>query len=376
MKEIKKIALLTGGGDCCGLNAVIRGVVRTAILKYKWEVMGFIGGYYGLYADEYVDLTLDSVEGILKEGGTILKNSNKDNLFHFYHKDENGKAYYTDESDVAVANLKKHNVDALVIIGGDGTLTSARDFVRKGVTVVGVPKTIDNDVKCTDITFGYSSSLNEIMHALDCIRTTGYSHNRVMTLEVMGRHSGWLALEGGLAGGADMILIPEIPYRLSKIKEFIEKKYQEGKKSIIICVSEGAKAVDGDLVINRVVEGSPDSVRLGGIGAKLAPEIESVINTGQEVRNTNLAYIQRGGTTCCFDRVLGTKYGSFACDVLNRGESGVMVALHNEKLVTVPISQVVGDGQTGETSKGGGKEVDPNGELVMVARSIGVSFGD
>ncbi len=219
--QIKKIAMLTGGGDCSGLNAVIRSVVRTAITKYGFEVIGFIGGYFGLYNDQYIEMDLKTVSGIFHQGGTILKNSNKDNLFSYKVKDETGKFVKKDVSDVAIANLKKHNVDALVIIGGDGTLTSARDFGRKGVNVVGIPKTIDNDVPATDITFGYRTALDHITDALDALHTTAFSHDRIIILEVMGRNSGWLALEGGMAGSADVILIPEIPYDIKIVAKQI-----------------------------------------------------------------------------------------------------------------------------------------------------------
>ncbi len=376
MADIKKIAILTGGGDCSGLNAVIRAVTKTAIIKYNWEVIGFIGGYYGLYKDNYIELNLDKVDGILGLGGTILKNSNRDNLFNYRQINEKGEAVYSDVSDVAIENLKKHNVDALVIVGGDGTLTSARDFARKGVNVVGVPKTIDNDVPQTDVTFGYSTAIDTIQHGLDCLHTTAFSHDRVMILEVMGRHAGWLALEGGIAGAADVILLPEIPYDINKVVKFITDRYNNGLKNTIICISEGAKPVGGDVIIKKIVENSPDSVRLGGVGEVLAMEIEKRLSTGQEVRSTNLAYIQRGGNTNCTDRVLGTKYGAFACDMVNNGEFGRMVTLNNTKMSSVPITAVVGNGESGETSKGGAKNVSVNDDMVKSAKAIGICFGD
>ena len=376
MSDIKKIAILTGGGDCSGLNAVIRGVTKTAINKYGYEVIGFIGGYHGLYMKEYVELTLDTVDGILSQGGTILKNSNKDNLFNFRQKDENGKYYYSDQSDVAVKHLKELNVDALVIVGGDGTLTSARDFARKGVKVVGVPKTIDNDVPATDITFGYSTALDTIAHALDCLHTTAYSHDRVLLLEVMGRGAGWLALEGGIAGAADAILLPEIPYDVNKIVKHIEDRFNKGLKNSIVVVSEGAKPLGGEVAIKKIVADSPDSVRLGGAAEILAQQLEALLTTGQEVRSTNLGYVQRGGNTNCYDRVLGTRYGSFAADMVARGEFGRMAALQNTVMTTVSIEEVVGSGETGETSHGGGKMVNPDSEVVKAAKAIGICFGD
>lgn len=376
--EIKRIALLTGGGDCSGLNAVIRSVVRTAILKYHYEVIGFIGGYSGLYTDDYIPMNLKTVSGIFHQGGTILKNSNKDNLFSYRVKDENGLYVKKDVSDVAVENLRKHQIDALVIVGGDGTLTSARDFARKGIRVVGIPKTIDNDVPCTDITFGYRTALDHIVNALDALHTTAASHDRVMTLEVMGRNAGWLALEGGIAGSADVVLIPEIPYDIRKVAEKIIERYNAGSKFSIICVSEGAHPIDGDVTVKKIVEGSPDSVRYGGAGEQVAKVLETLVSpiTGQEVRNTSLGYIQRGGVTNCFDRVLGTRYGSYAVDLISRGDFGKMVAIQNNKMTPIPLEDVVGTGVVGETSKGGARLVNPNGDLVTAAKGIGVVFGD
>jgi len=377
-QEIKKIALLTGGGDCSGLNAVIRSVVRTAILKYNYQVVGFLGGYSGLYKDEYINMDLKTVSGIFHQGGTILKNSNKDNLFSYRVKDENGIYVKKDVSDVAVANLKKHDIDALVIIGGDGTLTSARDFARKGVRIVGIPKTIDNDVPATDITFGYRTALDHIVNALDALHTTAFSHDRIMTLEVMGRNAGWLALEGGISGSADIILIPEIPYDIRKVADRVIERYRSGSKFSIIVVSEGARPIDGDVTVKKIVEGSPDTVRLGGAGEQIAKVLETLVSpvTGQEVRNTNLGYIQRGGVTNCFDRMLGTRYGSFAVDMISRGDFGKMVAIQNNKMTPVPIEEVVGSGVVGETSHGGTKMVNPQGDLVTAAKGIGIVFGD
>jgi 6-phosphofructokinase 1 len=377
-KEIKKIALLTGGGDCSGLNAVIRAVVKSAILKYKYEVIGFKGGYHGLYIDDYMKMDLNSVSGIFHQGGTILKMSNKDNLFNYPVENEKGEIEYKDVSDQAVENLKKHNIDALIIIGGDGTLTSARDFGRKGVSVVGIPKTIDNDVPATEITFGYRTALDHIMLSLDALHTTAYSHDRVMILEVMGRNAGWLALEGGIAGSADVILIPEIPYDINQVAKTVLDRYKRGSKFSIICVSEGAKPVDGDVTIRDIDEDSPDSVKLGGVGEVLADQLEKIIKpiTGQDIRVTNLGYIQRGGVTNTFDRVLGTKYGSYAVDMIANNEFGRMVIIKNDTMSSVRIEEVVGSGEVGETSRGGARIVNPHGDLVSAARDIGITFGD
>ena len=377
-KEIKRIALLTGGGDCSGLNAVIRAVVKSAILKYNYEVIGFMGGYHGLYMNDYIKLDLKNTAGIFHQGGTILKMSNKDNLFNFKTVDDKGKVVYKDVSDVAIENLKKLNIDALIIIGGDGTLTSARDFARKGVNVVGIPKTIDNDVPATEITFGYRTALDHIMLSLDALHTTAYSHDRVMILEVMGRNAGWLALEGGIAGSADVILIPEIPYDINSVAKTVFDRYNRGSKFTIICVSEGAKPVDGDVTIKSIDKDSPDSIKLGGVGDILAAKLEKVIKpvTGQDIRVTTLGYIQRGGVTNTFDRVLGTKYGAYSVDMIARNEFGRMVIIQNDRMDSVRIEEVVGSGKTGQTSSGGARIVNPHGDLVNAARDIGITFGD
>ena len=375
MSEIKRIGVLTGGGDCSGLNAVVRAVTLTAINKYGCEVIGFKKGYAGLYANDYMELTVENTEKILAQGGTILRNSNKDNLFNYAYRDENGNIMHKDASDVAVENLKKLNIDALVVIGGDGTLTSARDFARKGVKVIGVPKTIDNDVLYVDHTFGFTTALGVICNAIDRVRTTAYSHDRVQILEVMGRNCGWLALEGGLSGGADIILLPEIPYDIYKIVDVIKKRDEAGHFDTVIVVSEGAKPKDGNVVIKKIVADSADTIRLGGIGDQLASQLEVLLG-GKEVRATNIGHTQRGGETCQFDRSLCTKFGSLAVDALFEGKSGEMVTIYNSVPQTVSLELVLGSGATGETSKGGKNSVDPNGFVVKTARNIGISFGD
>ena len=291
-QKIKKIALLTGGGDCPGLNAVIRAVTKTAILNYGIEVIGYKFGYRGLYNNDFVSLNLDSVAGILHRGGTILYSSNKDNLFD-YLVEENGVMVKKDVSDVANENLKREGVDVLVVIGGDGTLTSARDFARKGVNVIGVPKTIDNDLSSTDVTFGFNTAIDVATEALDRLHTTAESHHRIMICEVMGRNAGWIALESGIAGSADVILLPEIPYDIKKIEEKVRQREAEGRNFTIIVVAEGAKPKDGDVVVSKIVSDSPDPIRLGGIGNKLADDLEKLIKD-HEVRCTVLGHVQRG----------------------------------------------------------------------------------
>lgn len=361
---IKKIGVLTGGGDCPGLNAVIRGVTRTAILKYGLEVIGYRYGYRGLYNNDFIPLNLNSVSGIGHIGGTILYSSNKDNLFD-YTVEEDGKKVKKDVSDEAVKKMKKEKVDALIIIGGDGTLTSARDFARKGVKVIGVPKTIDNDLHATDRTFGFNSAVNVATEALDRLHTTAASHHRVMILEVMGRNAGWIALHSGFAGSADVILIPEIEYDIKKIARKIKDREKMGKLFSIIVVAEGARPKGGEVVVKKRVDDSPDPIRLGGIGHKLAFDLEEIIKN-HEIRCTVLGHTQRGGITSTFDRILATRYGVKAVDLLNDNRFGNMVSLQGRYMTYVHLENVIGSQ----------KMVDPKGEIVEAARSIGISFGD
>ena len=373
MSEIKKIGILTGGGDCPGLNPVIRAVVKTAIEKYGLEVVGIRNGYHGLYHKNFVPLTLDSVQEIISKGGTILYSSNKDNLFIYpvrdendeIVKDENGNIKYHDVSDVAVQNLKDAGIDALFILGGDGTLTSGRDFARKGVKVIGIPKTIDNDLACTDYTFGFDTAISVATDGLDRVRTTGMSHHRIMVVEIMGRGAGWMTLHAGIAGAADVILIPEIPYDVNKVADKIKKDKQMGKEFSIVAVSEGAKSSDGKQVIKKIREDSPDPVRLGGIANVLADQLEELV--GSEARATVLGHIQRGGSPTAHDRVLSTRYGYAAVELAMQGKFGDMVTLQGDQISSVSLEDVIGQKT---------KNVDPDGELVQVAKAMGVCFGD
>ncbi|WP_297636983.1 6-phosphofructokinase [uncultured Clostridium sp.] len=362
---IKKIALLTGGGDCPGLNAVIRAVTRAAILNHGLEVIGYKFGYRGLYNNDFMPLTLQNVSGILHRGGTILYSSNKDNLFD-YQVEENGVKVKRDVSDVAVENLKKEGVDVLVVIGGDGTLTSARDFSRKGINVIGVPKTIDNDLASTDVTFGFNTAIDVATEALDRLHTTAESHHRIMICEVMGRGAGWIALESGIAGSSDVILLPEIPYDINKIVKKINERKENGKPFTIITVAEGAKPKDGEVVVSKIVEDSPDPIRLGGIGNKLAEDLEKIIKEN-EVRCTVLGHVQRGGNTSTYDRILSTRYGVGAVELIEKGLFGNMVCLKGDKLAYDSLENVIGQKT---------KNVEENCELVKTAKAIGICFGD
>jgi 6-phosphofructokinase 1 len=360
---IKKIGVMTGGGDCPGLNAVLRAVVKTAMVKFGYEVIGFRDGYRGLVTDDYIQFKSGDVSGILDKGGTILGSSNRDNPFKF-RVESNGKVNYVDMSDKVIENVRSHGIDCMILIGGDGTLTSARDFSRKGLNVIGVPKTIDNDLSATDTTFGFTTAVETATEAIDKLHSTAESHHRVMILEVMGRYAGWIALESGIAGGADVILIPEIPYDIKKVANKIMERKANGKHFSIVVVAEGAKAINGDMVVSKVDETCPDPIKLGGVGNKVAAEIERI--TGEETRVTVLGHLQRGGRPVPSDRVLSTRYGVKAVELASQEKFGQMVALQGNAIVDVPLEDAVGKLKT----------VDPDGELVSIAKSVGVSFGD
>lgn len=364
MSDIKRIGIMTGGGDCPGLNPVIRSVVRTAVLKYGLEVYGIKNGYKGLYHGEIIPLTPENISGILPVGGTILFSSNKDNLFK-YPVEENGEMVIKDMSHVGVENLKKAGIDALIIVGGDGTLTSGRDFSNLGVKVIGVPKTIDNDLASTDTTFGFDTAVSVATEALDRLHTTASSHHRIMVLEVMGRYAGWIGLHAGIAGGADAIMIPEIPYDINKIADAINKRKENGKSFSVVVVSEGARSIGGDVVVNKVIEDSPDPIRLGGIGNVVADQLEKLCDL--EARATILGHLQRGGSPTAYDRILSTRYGSYAVDLAMKGKFGNMVTLKGNEMSYDSLNNVIGQKS---------KNVDPEGELVRFAKNIGIAFGD
>jgi 6-phosphofructokinase 1 len=369
----RKIAILTGGGDAPGLNAVIYTMVRACQNMMDCELIGYKFGYRGLYNNDFMQLNRDTTSGILHKGGSILYNSNKDNLFD-YTVMENGVSVKKDVSDVAIANMKKEGVDVLCVLGGDGTLTSARDFARKGVNVIGVPKTIDNDLSSTDATYGFDTAVNIVTDNLGRLHTTAESHHRVLVVEVMGRSAGWICLHAGIAGSADVILIPEIPYSIQGIVNKIEERDKYGRPFTIIAVTEGAVEKGGSAVVGKVVEDSPDSVRFGGVAAQIAHKLEARVR--HEVRYCVLGHIQRGGDTSPADRILSARYGVKAAELIRDGVFGNMVCLRNNNMEYVKFEEVLGDGKMGETSVGGAKTVDPNGELVRVAKSLGITFAD
>src|SRR3989338_7662187 len=304
MKRKKRIAILTGGGDCPGLNAVIRAVTKKAILEFGWDVIGIEDGYEGLVYNKHRRLTYNDVSGILTQGGTILGTSNRANPYK-YPITEKKKTVFKDMSKAAIRNIKKLRVDSLVAIGGDGTLTIAHRLVKDGVPIVGIPKTIDNDIRGTDITFGFDSAVRIATEGIDRLHTTAQSHHRVMIMEVMGRRAGWIALYSGVAGGGDIILIPEIPYDLNAVAGKVKARNKKGKRFSIVVIAEGAMPKGGSVTVKKIVKDPSDPVRLGGVSFMLGDSLERL--TGIETRAVVIGHLQRGGSPTHFDRILGTQ---------------------------------------------------------------------
>ena len=379
---LKKVAILANGGDVSGFNAVIRAIVKTAE-NHGIECYGIIDGYNGLLKNEFEKLSTSNDEpasGILPKGGSIIGSSTNANVFN-YKVEENGEILYKDLSDVCVKNIKENGFDCIFTLGGDGTQKSARDFSLKGVNVIGVPKTIDNDVACTEITFGYNTAVSVATEALDRLHTTGETHHRIMVLEVMGRYAGWIALESAIAGGADVALIPEIPYDINKAVEKINERKQEGKSFSVVVVAEGAAPKGGTITVANTRNNGTgvDNTKLGGIGQVVAKQLEEL--TGLEARNTTLGYMQRGGTPTAFDRVLSTKYGAKAMELALEGKFGTLTVIKNGKLDSVSLEDVVGENKqigavSGNTSVSNIRKVTMDHDLVKTARNIGICLGD
>jgi ATP-dependent phosphofructokinase / diphosphate-dependent phosphofructokinase len=331
-----KVGMLTGGGDCPGLNAVIRAVVRKGVFHYRDELLGFLEGWRGVIEDQSVPLNLDTVAGILPRGGTILRTS------------RTNPSKRADGFDRCLATIDRHKVDALIAIGGDDTLSIAQKLYEKGVKVVGVPKTIDNDLGGTDYTFGFDTACNVVCEAIDRVHTTAEAHNRVMVVEVMGRDAGWIALYSGIAGGADVILIPERPFDIDKVAESLRQRHERGRYFSIVVVAEGAKfsaaSGDGAPVLQDMGKDEFGHAKLGGIANTLAHEIEN--RTGYETRAVVLGHIQRGGSPSAFDRVLATRYGLGAIDMVHRGAFGQMAALRANKIVSIPLKEAIAQNRT------------------------------
>lgn len=372
---VKKIAILCNGGDVAGFNAVIRGIVKTAE-RNGVECYGFIDGYRGLLKNEFIKLdTNDTASGILHRGGCIIGSSLNANIFN-YKVEENGKIVYKDLSDICIENVKKDGFDCVFTLGGDSTQKSARDFALKGLNIIGVPKTIDNDVACTEITFGYNTAVAVATEAIDRLHTTAETHDRIMVLEVMGRYAGWIALESAIAGGADVALIPEIPYDIEKVADAINKRKIAGKKFSIVVVAEGAFPKGGELTVKETRDGGKGVIntQLGGVGDKVAKELEQL--TGLVSRNTTLGYMQRGGVPTAFDRVLSTKYGARAMELAMKGKFGILVTIKNGKLSYISLEEVVGDHAEVGAVSSNVRTVNMDHDMVKTARDIGISFGD
>ena len=356
-----RIGILNGGGDCPGLNAVTHGVVGSAT-KLGWEVLGFKDGYEGLMSPgNFKVLKVEKTEGILKQGGTILGTSNRG---HFASKIGAGgirkiPAEYMAE---AFATLRDLEVDALICVGGDGSLTTALQFYEEGFPVVGVPKTIDNDLAATAMTFGFDSAIQVVADSLDRLHTTAESHSRVMVLEVMGRHAGWIALYGGIAGGASSILIPKIPFQHERVAEAILERERQGFHSSLVVVAEGATTLGGSLVVENA--GTGGEYRLGGIGDQVSNKLAEL--TGKETRCTRLGHLQRGGSPTSLDRVLGMRFGVKAVKLIEEKRFGRMVSYQQYHVGSVKIEDAVRKLNL----------VDPDGEVVEAAKAVGICFGD
>ena len=359
---MKRIGILTGGGDAPGLNAVIRAAVKTAIYEYDCEVLGIRNGYDGFVdSNGVVPLTIDSVRGLLPRGGTILGAANRGNPYARKIV-RDGKEVMIDVSDEIIKGIKRLELDALLVVGGDGTLRIAHELYKKGAPIIGVPKTIDNDIGCTELTFGFDTAVNTATEAIDKLHTTAEAHHRVMVLELMGRDAGFIALRAGVAGGADVILIPEIPFQFEAVLAEVRQRVEQGYLFSIIVVSEGAKPQGGEQVFAR----SGDEVyvpRLGGIGQRVGEYIEK---NGYESRVTVLGHLQRGGSPTPFDRWLATRFGAAAVRLAAQGKFDRMVALRAEKIVDVSLEEVVATI----------KRVNLNDDAILTARNMGVSFGD
>lgn len=358
-----RIAISTGGGDAPGLNAVIRSAVLSATSR-GWDVLGICRGYYGLLGeDDIIPLTRDAVRGIAHLGGTILRTTNRGNPFHFPVRQPDGTFVEVDRSEELFENAARLGIDAIITIGGDGSLTIAQKLHERGMKIVGVPKTIDNDVSGTITSFGFDTAVNTAIEAIDKLHTTAESHDRVIVMEVMGRHAGFIALHSGVAGSADVILIPEIAFDIEKVCGKVRARDRTGRHFSIVVVAEGATAIGSQQsIIGDSLPGQEK--RVGGIAGRLAWEIQH--RTGKEARSLVLGHLQRGGGPTGYDGLLATRFGGAAVEAVEQGEWGKMVALQSPHIVTIPFVDVLKEP----------KRVDPTHDIVRTARSGGISFGD
>ncbi len=363
---MKKILILTGGGDCPGLNAVIRGVAKRARKEKDWEVYGCIEGFNGVYntPHEFIRLTRSKTAGIHVRGGTILRTTNKSSPINFPVVQPDGTTKFVDRSDELVARLKELKFDAIINIGGDGSQRISKVLYDKGIPIIGVPKTIDNDLSATDMTFGFSTAVQIATDSFDKLVTTAESHNRVIIMEVMGRDAGWIALHSAIAGGAEICLIPEIPYDVKKLVKRIELRYKKGRGFVNIVVAEGAKPKAGTVTATKGEMGS-EHVRLGGVAFQLSKELKDA-GCKAEIRETVLGHVQRGGSPVAFDRILATLFGVKAFELAQEKRFGRMVAFRNNEITSVTLEEA--------TKKP--NLVKKNSYLVQAAKGLSISFGD
>ncbi|MFH0964860.1 MAG: ATP-dependent 6-phosphofructokinase [Planctomycetota bacterium] len=362
-KKVVRLGILTGGGDCPGLNAVLRAAAKTALVRHSLEVVGFFDGYEGLIHDRARKLDYESVSGILTVGGTILGTSNRANPFA-YPAGRGRNARFEDVSERVAETYRRRELDGVVIVGGDGTLSIAAQLAERwGINVVGIPKTIDNDLPGTDYTVGFFTAVDTAAEAIDKIHDTAQSHHRVMIVEVMGRNAGWLALYAGLASGGDVILIPEIPYDVECIAERVRWRSRRGKRFTIIVVAEGARARGEDMVVLERVRDKSESRRLGGIGYVLEEQLKKVVDV--EIRTTILGHVQRGGSPCTFDRVLATCFGKLAGDLAAAGRFGFVTVVKGRDILPLPLREATGRQRL----------VEPDDPLIAAVLSTGGSMG-
>jgi ATP-dependent phosphofructokinase / diphosphate-dependent phosphofructokinase len=358
----KRIGILTGGGDCPGLNAVIRAVVLAARGGQGWDVVGIRNGFEGLYEEEYLDLNEASVSQLLARGGTVLGSSNRANPFAYPLKLPDGRVEIHDVSARCLGNLGRLGLEGLIVVGGDGTMSFSQKFLARGARIVGVPKTIDNDLEATDYTVGFQTAVEVVVDALERLHTTAESHERIIVVEVMGRYAGWIALTSGLAGGAHVVLVPEIEYDIDRVVNAFHRRHGRGVSYSIVVVAEGARPKGGDYAVVSAGDVTRQE-KLGGAAQRLAEQIEA--RSEYEVRTTVLGHIQRGGSPCAFDRELATRFGVMAVDMLAAGQFGHVAALDGGRLVAKPIEKAVKKL----------KLVDPAGELARTARAVGIELG-
>ena len=365
MTTIKRIGILTGGGDCPGLNAAIRGIGKSAIFQHGWEVIGIRDGYKGLVENRVTPLGIDELSGILTLGGTIIGSNNRVSPDRYLEgKSESGEPIFVNAIDRCVATLEDHHIDVLFVVGGDGTFTCTEPLINAGFPCIGVPKTIDNDIVGSELTIGFTTAARIGTMALDRLHSTGNSHHRVMVCELMGRNAGWLTLSSGLASGTDVILIPEIPFDMQKICDFVEERREGDSGFSIIACAEGARAIDGTAVVEKIDPTRADPVHLGGIGSVIANTIEE--RTGIESRTTTLGHVQRGGEPSASDRVLATTFATAAVEIAATGEFNKMVGLQNGSIATMDILSVAHKQRL----------VPTDHRFISAARSVRTCFGD